>query len=282
MSILAGVGSILGGLGGLFGSKKPQKVDIADNIRDQAWGARQAAEKFGFNPLTMLQYGNPAGAGFVPQGGTPPLASVAAITGGLADINDVTSGDKARRDAAEELQNDLLRVQIDKLRAGVVASPVAATAVQSVSPAPSPLGRRADVQATANTAMVPAKFSVGENPIAPGRKVDTAPLVNSPGVFEMENELTPFGPITIPGEGEPWGIDELATGLVVGVPQVVGGALDATSQAVKDRLWDGKPALEYYRDKSAEKAATPEGKAKKTEFDELLESQAYRNPYRNR
>lgn len=218
---LGGIGSILGGLGGLFGSKKPKKVDIADNIRDQAWGARQAADKFGFNPLTMLQYGNPAGAGFVPQGGTPPLASIAAITGGLADINDVTSGDKARRDAAEELQNDLLRVQIDKLRSGVVASPVAATAVQSVSPIPSPLGRRADVQATRTTAAAPAKFSQGENIFAPGRKEDIAPLVNSPGAFEIENAMTPYGSITLPGEGEPWGFDEGLTAVAFGAPQLV-------------------------------------------------------------
>lgn len=280
MSILAGVGSIIGGLGGLFG-KKPKQPDIADNIRDQAWGARQAAEKFGFNPLTMLQFGNPAGAGMAAPS-APPLASIAAITDGLKDINDVTSGDAARRRQADQLEMDLARVRLDQAKAGISPGFQAIAATSGVGNGPSPLGRRASTVAQVTARPASGKFSQGENPIAPGRKEDIAPLVNSPGVFEMENELTPFGPVVIPGEGEPWGIDELATGLVVGVPQVVGGALDAASTAVKDRFWDGKPALEYYRDKSAEKAETPEGKAKKSEFDKLLESQSYRNPYRNR
>ena len=46
------------------------------------------------------------------------------------------------------------------------------------------------------------------NPIAPGREVDVLPVPNSPGVFEVDNAAT-GGPITIPGDTEPWGIDEL-------------------------------------------------------------------------
>lgn len=128
----------------------------------------------------------------------------------------------------------MLRVQIEKLRSGVVASPVAATAVQSVSPVPSPLGRRADVQATPTTAAAPPKFSQGENPVAPGRKDDIAPLTNSPGVFEVENAMTPYGSITLPGEGEPWGFDEGITAAVVGAPQIVYQAGKKTIDDVKD------------------------------------------------
>ena len=41
------------------------------------------------------------------------------------------------------------------------------------------------------------------NPIAPGREVDVLPVPNSPGVFEVDNAAT-GGPITIPGDTEPW------------------------------------------------------------------------------
>ena len=60
----------------------------------QAAGARQAAKEYGFNPLTMLQYGQPGGA--MGGGGEAPLASIELITGGLGTIADELTGAAAR------------------------------------------------------------------------------------------------------------------------------------------------------------------------------------------
>lgn len=116
--LLSGVGSIIGGIGSLFGKGKTS--DPRSNIHSAAKGAREAAAKYGFNPLTLLQYGS-NGFGGTTQGAAPPLASIDMITGGLRDINDVVSGDAERRRQADELKMDLAKLEMEKLRAGIVA-----------------------------------------------------------------------------------------------------------------------------------------------------------------
>lgn len=210
--------SIAGGLSGLFSSNKGAP-SARENTVKLAQGARQAAERYGFNPLTMLQHGAAMGGGGG-GGSAPPLASIELITGGLRDLNDVASGDAARRRAADELELDLAKVRLDQARSGV-------------NTAPATFGRRAVTQpanggavftqplAMRTGAASPA-LSIGpsrvENVIAPGRPKEIDPVINSPGVFEIDNRVT-GGPITIPGEGEPWGIDEAATALLIGGPQ---------------------------------------------------------------
>lgn len=136
--LLSGIGSVLGGLGGLFGKKK--SATPALNMLSQAKGAREAAAQYGFNPLTMLQYGQPGGA-MGGGGGASPLASIQMITDGLKDIDDITSGDAARRRAADQLNLDLAQLKLDQARSGVVAT-VPHYAVDGVGPGPSPLGVR--------------------------------------------------------------------------------------------------------------------------------------------
>lgn len=116
--LLSGVGSIVGGIGSLFGKGKTS--DPRSNIHSAAKGAREAAEKYGFNPLTLLQNGA-AGFGGTTQGSAPPLASIDIITGGLRDINDVVSGDAERRRQADILKMELAKLEMEKLRAGIVA-----------------------------------------------------------------------------------------------------------------------------------------------------------------
>lgn len=113
---LAGIGAILGGVGGLFGGKTPKP---SANIVSQAKGARDAARRFGFSPLTMLQYGQPGGV--AGGGGGAPLASIQMIVDGLAGVDDEMSGDAARRRAADQLNLDLAQLKLDQARSGVVA-----------------------------------------------------------------------------------------------------------------------------------------------------------------
>ena len=138
MSLLSGVGAVVGGLSGLF-SKSKGAPSARENTVKLAQGARQAAERYGFNPLTMLQYGSTAGGGG--GGGAPPLASIQMLVDGLQGVDDATSGRDQRQKAAEELEIDLARLRLEQMRSGVVVAP--ASAADGVSSGPSPLGRRA-------------------------------------------------------------------------------------------------------------------------------------------
>lgn len=136
----AAVSSILGGLGGLFGKKKT--ADPRSNIHSAAKGAREAAEKYGFSPLTLLGLAGGGFGGTQAGGGAPPLASVELITGGLRDLSDVASGDADRRRQADQLKLDMARLEFEKLRSGVfAAAPSAAAGVGSGLPA---LGRHSN------------------------------------------------------------------------------------------------------------------------------------------
>ena len=250
---LAGIGSLIGGVAGLF-SKKKGAPSARENTVKLAQGARQAAERYGFNPLTMLGAGSSMGGGGG-GGDTPPLASIQMLTEGLKSVDDAISGDAERRRQADQLQIDLAKVQLEQARSGVIAS--GSTAADSVGGSLSPLGapRGTHVQKTARavparfsasaSAAAPAakpkgKFSQGENSDAPGRKEDIAPLTNSPGFFEIENSWT-GGPVSIPGEGEPWGFDEMGTALVFGFPEVMGNHANNV-------LFDGKRVDKWWKD----------------------------------
>lgn len=249
-----GIASAIGGIAGLFGSKKGAP-SARENINKLAQGARQASERYGFNPLTLLGAGSTMGGGGG-GGSAPPLASIDLIVGGLKDISDEVSGDAERRRKAEELELDLAKVQLEQARAGLIArSPVAG----GVGQGPAPLGRRAAVQ-VGEAGRTPARKiggfgtpTKGGNTIAPGRGQEIDPVVNSPGVFEIENVLTGGRPVIIPGEGEPWGIDELATAVVVGVPQVLGNIAN-------EWVYGGKSYSERmkdYRDREKKELGKP-------------------------
>lgn len=119
--MLGAIGSIVGGISGILGRKK-KDPSPRDNLLSQAKGARQAAEQYGFNPLTMLQYGQTGGA-MAGGGGAAPLASIQMLTEGLQGLDDIRSGDAARRRQADQLELDLAQIKLDQLRSGVVVTP---------------------------------------------------------------------------------------------------------------------------------------------------------------
>lgn len=255
-----GIASAVGGIAGLFSSKKGAP-SARENINKLAQGARQASERYGFNPLTLLGAGSTMGGGG--GGGAAPLASIDLIVGGLKDISDEASGDADRRRKAEELELDLAKVKLDQARSGVVIPPIA-TVASGVGSGPSPLGRRSVIQggeAGATPRKAASSFgapTVGQNSVAPGRKQEIDPVINSPGVFEIQNRATAGYAVTIPGEGEPWGLDELATAVVVGVPQIAG-------RLANQVIYGGKSFSERMKDyaereKKREKKPQPEKK----------------------
>lgn len=159
--LLGAVGAVTEVLGGIKGlTRKEKKAPTpADNIMSQAQGAREAAEKYGFNPLTLLQYGQTGGSLGAGGGGAPPLASVDLLTSGLRGLDDIASGDQARRRQADQLELDLAKVRLDQARSGVYqTSPGMPGSVAQVQPqashgvgsGPSPLGRRSAVVSQSN------------------------------------------------------------------------------------------------------------------------------------
>ena len=112
--------SLIGGglklLGGLFGGDDP--MTPSQSIMSTAKGARQAGQKYGFNPLSLLKASNAtAGAGM--STGVPPLASLSI----LGDVVEETFGEEAQtRKEHNRLQNELLRLEVDRARSlGAVA-----------------------------------------------------------------------------------------------------------------------------------------------------------------
>lgn len=134
---LSGVGSILSGVGGLFGKKK--SASPASNIISQAKGARQAAERYGFNPLTMLQYGQPGGALGGGSSG-PPLASFEMISAGLDALSPEAREERAIKREADQLNLDLAKLKLEQARSGVAYAPGSAAGAIGGG---SPLGRTA-------------------------------------------------------------------------------------------------------------------------------------------
>lgn len=181
--LLSGIGSVLGGLGGLFGKKKKDPTP-AQNLLSQAQGARQAADQYGFNPLTMLQYGQTGGAMGGGGGSPSPLASIQLLTDGLKDVDDVVSGDAARRRAADQLNLDLAQLKLDQARSGVLA--VAPDYAVNGIAGPSPLGVR-PVRVT-QSAGGPRG---GGNAASGDRPVQGLPLAVSGGV-SADGDLRPL------------------------------------------------------------------------------------------
>jgi len=211
---LVGIGSILGGLGGLFGGKKTSAQKASKQaIVGQADGARLAADLFGFNPLTLLGASSPVMGS---EGGPPPLASMQMLLDGFQSLEDERTGKKAQQRQKDQLELDLAKLRLEQARSGVIGG----GAVNQVGSGRSSLGP-GHAQIPTATDSGQDGFGMSSSPLSPEREKQVMPVPNSPGFFEMENRFT-GGPINIPGDSEPWGIDELVTAAFVGVPQVAG------------------------------------------------------------
>lgn len=116
MSLLSGIGSILGGLGGLFGKKKsgPQVVESRVDYQRMV----TEAEAAGFNPLTAIRNGG--SAGFSTQTTHPALASTGFLGGAtdaIASIFDGFAQIDPMKDKRDELEYDLVQAQLGNIQA---------------------------------------------------------------------------------------------------------------------------------------------------------------------
>lgn len=244
------------------------KADLANRFVDD----RAAAEKAGFNPFAVAtgqMVPSPAGGigassfasasgvaamgmpatspspagGFMMPGSTPmsygatviasPIASNAAIMGAVSEFGREVTGQNAIGRANENMQNELLRIELDQAR----ARPTLAVVPPSFSSREPTRGSTARVQLPAGVGtMQPSVDVVGSAAWRPGypepqnrvgsfgdatRPVDRVPTSNQGGMIEVENDWT-GGAVYIPGsDGEFMGLGEAMVGAVVGLPQVL-------------------------------------------------------------
>ena len=147
-------------------------------------------------------------------------------------MNDVVSGDAARRRAADQLNLDMAKLKYDQARSGVIA--VGPNAAASVGQGGSVFGRgnTAQVAQSGGIAQPKLKFGTTPNPVSPERPKDVSKVANTSGVMEIENRHT-GGAISIPGDSEPWGLDELGTAVIVGGPQILWNGMKEFVSGVK-------------------------------------------------
>ena len=203
-------------LGGLFGLKKQKPLSVgtiigqtAAGVEGQAKGAREAGEKYGFNPLTLLGLGG-AGVGSLAAAG-PPLASFDMISGGLRSLAEERSGESEQRRVRAGFENDMLKLEIDRLKGGGSVR-AGVGSVRSVSGRNIAVGNKSVLPPLAinpDLGMTPSKMTAG-------RDVQVMRTANTGGFFDMENNWS-RGPLSILGDSEPWGFDEM----LGAVPQVL-------------------------------------------------------------
>lgn len=201
---LIGAGGAL--LGGIFG--KPKRTSAQQNSRQgilgQAQGAREAAEKYGFNPLTLLAASSPMGPSESSNYmGTAIANSALMLADGLAKRQE-----RIGREAALEKANEELRLQVRELTlrpkfGGIYAQ---RQAVPSLGAA---LGRSASDAASSASAVLAGSRSAAAqsgvgldgNPVDPEDRHGIERVHSHGQVTEV-----PLGP----------DLDEIITGAVIG------------------------------------------------------------------
>lgn len=247
----AWIGPAITAVASLFGGKKKDPTP-EKNLLSQAKGARAASKEYGFNPLTMMQYGQTAGA--VGGGGAPPLASWDFMAQALTGIEKELNGDADRERAADQLNLDLAKLRVDQARSGVAAVPNNAA---SSFGGPSPVGRNtATVSGSAGVPVSGVSFGLLGDFLASGYKADVRPVPVTSGIFTVNNGVS-GGPVAIAGdEGEPWGLSELVSFGVQAVPQM------AYNHYMN---WVGKPFADW-----AMKPAAPPAPPRKLSANEKM------------
>lgn len=192
--LIGAAGSILGGL---FGGGNPgyRYPGVGKFTHNQLRAYRKYGEEFGFHPLELLR----AGAGLLGGGGgsgaTSGVATQAAIAGTFDAIDDVLSGRSAREAAAQDVEDELRRVELQTRKAELdrmtatgggafrtAAAPLASSSVREMAKVPEvPVGPQVS----------PFRRGSVDDPVMINR-VDGLPSVNPDYPVEPEEDLWGF------------------------------------------------------------------------------------------
>lgn len=208
------IGAIIGAGLSFLGARKNRKAQegmhAQDTYNNSPQGIRANAEAAGFNPLTVLGSGRSFGAGYTPIFDNDLAHLGTMVEDGLGAMRQQKTKMTQLKGQNQRLQNLVERTTLGTKSPGVYER------------------RQADALANHEVGSDHVRGGLdnsaglgGSSWVAPGRKTEVAPYTSGSGLTEINNRGT-FGPIVVPGaDGEPWGIDEVATAVIAGVPQVV-------------------------------------------------------------
>ena len=214
-------GALLGGALGLIGASKQRKEQRATNEANRPVNQVREWEAAGINPLFGISSG-----GYIPHQAAQ-IGDAYATAG--ARFGQAIDARRAEKLAETELkqENTKLREKLDELATPRVPSYM--VQYGGALPLPGLGGTNAETRQNADrrSGLVSpvsgdsrSSTGIGSTAdVAPGREVEVAPYSSGPGLTEINNIGTSGG-IVVPGsDGEPWGIDEVATAVVIGGPQ---------------------------------------------------------------
>ncbi len=262
------IGGIIGGVASLIGGSKAASDQSRENERSRSYATssskrdkryyrpnkiRRRYQNAGFNPLLGL-----GGA----QHGSTPVSYAPVMVNGIAEAGqsfahaaeaaidakkdkEVQDLQKQNEDLQSELNDARLRPEVP----GIYGDRQNGSTVK---------GDGRGVQAVAG--LVPSGDDLGLSGglVAPGRDLKVDEFTSSPGLFEVNNRGT-AGPVVLPGDSEPWGVDELATALVLGAPQVSYNYGKKATQKVVD-IYNG--AVMYRKARQSAIDETERGKSR--------------------
>lgn len=188
----------LGPLLGLFGGIMDHGARARDAKANTPKALRAALEEAGYNPLLMPNIAGTQGAGYAPQMGSNMNALASTLAFSDSEQNALRLRATEIEQENEFLQRQLQRQTLTPDVPGIY--PTTETDGPTGGPSPAIAPRLA--------ALTP-DFDQERQPSGVGS-----------GLIALQNAMT-GGEVILPGaDGEPWGIDELATAAILGPPQV--------------------------------------------------------------
>lgn len=202
MVVPALIGAAGGLLGGIFGRKKEKSADqnSYDAIMGQARGSREASEKYGFNPLTLLGASSAVG----PSESSNYMGNAIANSAMLLADGLAKREEKFGQLAAMQKQNEELKLQVRELTlrpkfGGIYAQRQAvptlgaALGVQGASSArPDRVVNSAAAGGAAGADADKLRPLVTTHPLDARREVENDPMKTTGGFMTIDNPNMPF------------------------------------------------------------------------------------------
>lgn len=218
MGLFSGIlGAVAGPLvGGLFNKKATDDANEANSPAAQVAGWEAA----GINPLFGISKGQA-----IPQQANTAIGdaflNAGGAVGGLLDrANQLTIEKTRQAEITKRQANEIKRLEKAQI-------PTNTQRYGSILPRDNPVNVVANQNSSISLRPRSSTLRNGigsTTAVAPDREFEKLPYSSGSGLTEISNAVTNTlgGPIVVPGDdGEPWGIDELATAVIVGTPQVV-------------------------------------------------------------
>lgn len=212
-----GLGLVSGLLGGRSARKAyaRQRADMLEDRLNTGVHAVQAAERSGFNPLTMLGAMGATNLGVQMGDTAPPLASVQLMTNALEQGMSELTGEASQKRARSELELDLAKLRLEREKVeGQQAALRQSDSFHSATQLGKGIAGKVPGQPWVNK-----KLGLYEPGTSAGREVDVVPQSNKSGFSTYENNWT-GGPIYVLGEDFDGDISSMIMAAPQAAPQI--------------------------------------------------------------